>query len=172
MTKKQIRIYLVLVQAVLVVTLFLPAGRAISADGKPSASVSVFGMIRRYAGMGFSNDALVYMVLSCLLPVLIVAFLFFLKERFNYGTAACLSALYSLAAACFFSAAKRKMVDSVTMTGLHYVIVLLTLVSILLSIGGFLSAHPGGGNGERREESSRGEKRGEKGRTEKSRGKT
>ena len=145
MTKKQIRILLILVQGILIGTLFLPVGRAVAGEGKPGDAVSVFGMIRRYAGMGFSNDALVYMALACLLPVLIVVFLFLLKERYNFGTAACLSALYSLSAACFFSAARRKMVDSVTMTGLHYLIVLLTLVSILLSCWGFLLASPEGG---------------------------
>mgnify|MGYP000962537964 CR=1 FL=1 len=134
MTNKQLKIVMILMQGILVGTLFLPAGRAIGVNGEPGVAVSVFGMIRRYAGMGFSNDALVYMVLSCLVPSLTVA--------------ACLGTLYVLATSCFFSAAKRKMVDSVTMTGLHYLIVFLALASMLLSCWQFLSTPPGGNDGE------------------------
>ena len=148
MTNKQFKIVMILMQGILVGTLFLPAGRAIGVNGEPGVAVSVFGMIRRYAGMGFSNDALVYMVLSCLVPSLTVALQFALRERYNYGAAACLGTLYVLATSCFFSAAKRKMVDSVTMTGLHYLIVFLALASMLLSCWQFLSTPPGGNDGE------------------------
>jgi hypothetical protein len=47
-----------------------------------------------------------------------------------------------LAAACFFTAAKRKMVDSVAMTGLHYLIILISLLSLALAAWGFCICAP------------------------------
>lgn len=142
MPKKHIKILLVVMQALLIGMQFLPVGRASAVRAGEKEPLSVFGMIYRYAGMGFSNDALVYLLLSCLIPILTVVFLFVLKERYNFGTAACLSAFYMLAAACFFSAAKRKMIDSVMFTGLHYLIILVSLVSLALAAWGFCICLP------------------------------
>lgn len=142
MTKKQVKITLVFFQLLLILTLFLPVGKIAAADASHSSVLSVFGMVRRYAGMGFSNDALVYMALSCCLPLLTILLLFLLHERKNFGVAACLCAFYTLAAACFFTAAKGKMVDSVAMTGLHYFIILLSLVSMGVAIFGYFIAMP------------------------------
>jgi len=129
-------------QALLIGMQFLAVGKGPSAQSGERESLSVFGMIYRYAGMGFSNDALAYLILSCLIPVLIVIFLLALKERYNFGAAACLSSFYMLAAACFFSAAKRKMVDSVQFTGLHYLIILVSLISLALAAWGFCICVP------------------------------
>ncbi|MFU0832198.1 MAG: DUF4293 domain-containing protein [Oscillospiraceae bacterium] len=145
MPKKHIKILLVLMQALLIGMQFLPVGRASAVRAEEKESLSVFRMIHRYAGMGFSNDALVYLLLSCLIPILTVVFLFVLKERYNFGTAACLSAFYMLAAACFFTAAKRKMIDSVMFTGLHYLIILVSLVSLALAAWGFCICMPRSG---------------------------
>ncbi|XOQ43269.1 MAG: DUF4293 domain-containing protein [Clostridium sp.] len=142
MPKKQIKILLVIMQVLLIGMQFLPVGRASAAHDGDRGTLSVLGTIYRYAGMGFSNDALVYLLLSCLIPILTVVFLFVLKERYNFGTAACLSAFYMLAAACFFSAAKRKMIDSITFTGLHYLIILVSLVSLALAAWGFCICMP------------------------------
>ena len=142
MQKKQIKVSLIAMQALLIGMQFLPVGMVAAPDGGNREPLSVFDMIHRYAGMGFSNDALIYLLLSCLLPVLTVLLLIFLKERYNFGTAACLSAFYMLAAACFFTAAKRKMVDSVAMTGLHYLIILLSLLSLALACLGFCVCMP------------------------------
>lgn len=149
MSKKQIKILLVVVQALLIGMQFLPVGLVQVPETGDRAALSVFGMIHRYAGLGFSNDALVYLIFSCLLPLLAVVLLFALRERRGFGAAACLSAFYLLAAACFFSAARRKMVDAVTMTGLHYLIVFLAAVSLVLAAGGYcLSAPHRGGDGD------------------------
>lgn len=141
MTKKQVQVVYGVIQALLIGFLFLPVG-IVSAGTSSESYISVFGMIRRYAGMGFSNDALIYMIFACTLPVLAVIFLLALKERKNFGTAAWLSAFYTLAAACFFSAARGKMVDSVSMTGLHYLIIFASFVSLLLAILGFFLTAP------------------------------
>lgn len=142
MTKKQVKSLTVFLQAILIICLFLPVGRSTVSDSKDMATLSVFGMIRRYAGLGFSNDALIYMIFSCCLPVLTILFLLCLKDRKNFATAAWLSALYSLAGACFYSAARVRMVDSVAMTGLHYLILLISMVSLGLTILGFFLAAP------------------------------
>ncbi|QAT50995.1 hypothetical protein EQM14_15150 [Caproiciproducens sp. NJN-50] len=142
MQKKQVKILLILIQTLLIGMQFLPVGMAASSTPGDKEPLSVFGMIHRYAGMGFSNNALVYLLLSCLLPILTAFLLIFLRERYNFGMAACLSAFYMLAAACFFTAAKRKMVDSVAMTGLHYFIILVSLLSLALAAWGFCICVP------------------------------
>ena len=147
MTKKQVKIVYTFVQAMLIAFLFLPVGTISSGSGADS-SLSVFGMVQHYAGKGFFYNALLYMVLACLLPVLSVVLLFVFKDRKNFGTVAFLSAFYTLAAACFFTAAEQKMVDSVSMTGLHYLIVLASLLSMFLAILGFFLAAPQTGQGE------------------------
>ena len=149
MSKKQIKILMVAVQALLIGMQFLPVGRVLTPGTGNRTALSVFDMIHRYAGLGFSNDALVYLIFSCLLPLLTVVLLFALRERYNFGVAACLSAFYLLAVACFFSAAKRKMVDAVAMTGLHYLIVFMAVVSLMLAVAGFcLSSPHRGGEGD------------------------
>ena len=145
MSKKQVKILLVVVQVLLIGMQFLPVGRALVSETGEHTALSVFGMIHRYAGLGFSNDALIYLIFSCLLPLLIVVLLFSLRERRNFGAAACLSAFYLLAVACFFSAAKRKMVDAVAMTGLHYLIVFVAVVSLALAAGGYCISAPNRG---------------------------
>ena len=139
MNKKQLKVLITVLQVLLIGMLFLPVGIE-TAEKSPlqQMALSAFGLVRRYAGMGFANDALVFTIIACCLPVLIVVFLFALKERINFGTSACLCALYAMCAACFFSAAKNKMVDVVSMTGIHYVIILISLIAMLLSIYGFL----------------------------------
>lgn len=147
MTKKQVKAIITILQAILVGDLFLPVGREINpAKSSQPLTLSVFGMVRRYAGMGFSNDALLFIILSFCLPVLVIIFVFSLKERNNFGTAACLCALYTMVAACFFSAAKGKMVDFVSMTGLHYIIIIVALISVAFAICGFFIAAPAGGD--------------------------
>lgn len=142
MLKKQVKILLIGMQVLLVGMQFLPVGRTAVPGTDHTDTLSVFKMMYRYAGMGFSNDAVVYLLLSCFFPILTILLLVFLRERYNYGTAACLSAFYMLAAACFFSAAKRKMVDSVMMTGLHYLIILVSFLSLALACWGFCICEP------------------------------
>lgn len=139
MSKKQLKVFITVLQALLICMLFLPVGMETAANSPlQQMALSVFGLIRRYAGMGFSNDALLFTIVACCLPVLIVIFLFAFKGRSDFGTSACLCALYTMCAACFFSAAKEQMVDVVSMTGVHYVIILISLTAMLLSIYGFL----------------------------------
>lgn len=139
MSKNQLKAFITVLQALLIGTLFLPVGREITT--KPAIEqieLSVFGMVRRYAGMGFSNDALVFMIVACCLPAFVVIFLFALKGRSDFGSSACLCAFYAICAACFFSAAKEQMVDVVAMTGVHYLIIFISLIAMLFSIYGFL----------------------------------
>lgn len=142
MTKKHVKTAYIVFQVLLIGFMFLPVGVAVASDASPMLSLSVFGMIQRYGGMGFSNDALVYLVFACALPILSVVLLLRMKERKNFGTVSWLSAFYTLVAACFFSAAKEKMVDSVSMTGLHYVIILVSLAAMIAAILGFFLAAP------------------------------
>jgi hypothetical protein len=139
MSKKQLKALITALQVLLICMLFLPVGMETAAKSAlQKMALSVFGLMRRYAGMGFSNDALVFTIIACCLPVLITVFLFALKGRSDFGTAACLGALYTLCAACFFSAAKNQMVDVVSMTGVHYIIILISIIAMLLSIYGFI----------------------------------
>lgn len=144
MIKKQIRqvktVYC-FIQALLIVFLFLPVG-VVPNSPTSQSTLSVFGMARHYAWMGFSNDALFYMIFSCALPVLCVILLLKIKGRKGFGTVIWLSAFYTLGAACFFSAARVKLVDSVSMTGLHYLIIFASFVALLLCIWGFFLASP------------------------------
>lgn len=142
MYKKQIKIAITILQLCLIGALFLPAGRIIEDTGTGDSSLSVFGMIARYAGMGFSDDALFYVILACIFPSVIILSVFFFKDRKNFGIATVLSALYTAAAACFYTAATQKMVDYATITKLPYLIVTISLVSMLLLIFGFLSTAP------------------------------
>lgn len=142
MTKKQVKTVYLVLQVLLIGFMFLPVGVAVASDASPMLSLSVFGMIRRYGGMGFANDALVYLIFACALPILSAVLLLRVKERKNFGVASWLSAFYTLVAACFFSAAKEKMVDSVSMTGLHYVIILVSLAAMITAILGFFLAAP------------------------------
>lgn len=142
MNKKNIRRIAIVLQLFLIAALFLPAGTIVGADKSEDASISVFGMIERYAGMGFSDDALFYMVLACAFPLAIILSSFLIKERKNYGTAITLSALYSAASACFFSAAKIKMIDYATLTRLPYLIVIISIISMMLLILCFFYATP------------------------------
>jgi hypothetical protein len=142
LNKKNIRRIVILLQLFLIAALFLPAGKIMGIDKSGVASISVFGLIDRYAGMGFSDDARFYMVLACAFPLAIILSSLFIKERKNYGTAITLSALYATASACFFSAAKIKMVDYATLTYLPYIIVLISIVSMMLLILCFFYAQP------------------------------
>jgi hypothetical protein len=142
MNKKQVKIIVVFLQAFLVGAMFLPAGRINEGAGKKDSALSVFGMIQRYAGMGFSDDARFFMIFACIFPVVIVFCILFLKDRMNFGSATVLSAFYACASACFFSASKTKLVDYATMTVLPYIIVFVSLVSMMVQILGFFYAAP------------------------------
>ncbi|MBE6829757.1 MAG: hypothetical protein E7519_06065 [Ruminococcaceae bacterium] len=139
MNKKQIKSMVTLLQLFLIGALFLPAGTIVG-DAAGDTALSVFQMINRYAGMGFSDDALFYMVMACVFPAAIIIFMRVLKERKNFGASVVLCALYATASACFYSAAKRKMVDYATMTWLPYIIILISLTSMMLLIFGFFQA--------------------------------
>jgi hypothetical protein len=141
MNKKQIKIIVLILQLFLVGALFLPAG-IVEGSNKKVLTLSVFGMIDRYAGMGFSDDARFFMIFACFFPAAIILSIFFLKERFNFGTATILSAFYSAATACFFSAAKTRMVDYATVTILPYIIVIVSVLTMMIEILGFFYAYP------------------------------
>jgi hypothetical protein len=141
LSKKNIKIMVCVLQLFLVGALFLPAGRIIAAQSRDS-SISVFGMIAHYAGMGFSNDALLYTVMACAFPAAIIFCVLFLKERRNFGTATILSALYLSASACFYSAAPQKMVDYADISFLPYLMMLVSLVCLGFLILGFFLAMP------------------------------
>ncbi|MBW7572790.1 hypothetical protein [Caproiciproducens faecalis] len=144
MNKGQIKSTVTLLQLFLIGALFLPAGTIVGDTGAGDTSLSVFQMINRYAGMGFSDDALFYMVMACVFPAAIILCTLILKERKNFGAAIVLCSLYATASACFYSAAKRKMVDYTTMTWLPYIIILISLTSMMLLILGFFQAAQGG----------------------------
>lgn len=142
MNKKQIKRMIIMLQLFLIGALFLPAGTMIGNTSTQDTSLSVFQMINRYAGMGFSDDALFYMIMACFFPAMIILFVFVLKERKNFGASIVLSALYSTASACFYSAAKIKMVDYAAMTYLPYIIIFISIISLILLILGFFLAAP------------------------------
>lgn len=142
MNKRQAKIIVTILQLFLVGALFLPAGKISEGTSTKVTSLSVFGMIDRYAGMGFSDDALIYMIFACAFPAVIIFSVLFLKDRINFGAATVLSALYSAASACFFSASKIRMVDYATFTTMPYIIVFVSLVSMMFLILGFFYAAP------------------------------
>jgi len=140
LNKKQVKIIVLILQLFLIGALFLPAGRI--EEGTGDSSLSVFGMIARYAGMGFSDDARFYMIFACVFPAAIIFCVLFLKDRKNFGAATVLEALYAPASACFFSASEIKMVDYATLTRLPYIIVFVSIVSMMFLILGFFYAAP------------------------------
>nr|WP_319489457.1 hypothetical protein [uncultured Caproiciproducens sp.] len=146
MSKKQVKRMIIMLQLFLIGALFLPAGTIIGNTSTHDTSLSVFQMINRYAGMGFSDDALFYMIMACAFPTLIIFFVIVLKERKNFGVSVVLCALYTTASSCFYSAAKRKMVDYATMTYLPYIIIFISLISLILLILGFFMAAPADGD--------------------------
>jgi hypothetical protein len=148
LNKKQVKVIVIILQLFLVGALFLPAGKISGATGTDDSSLSVFGMIDRYAGMGFSDDARFYMILACVFPAAIIFSVLFIKERKNFGAATILSAFYSAASACFFSSSKIKMIDYATLTKLPYIIIIVSLISMIFLILGFFYAAPINGNNE------------------------
>lgn len=142
LSKKQIKIIVCILQLFLIGSLFLPVGRIIENQQSGDSSLSVFGMIDHYSGMGFSDDARIYMMMACFFPSLIIFAVLVFKDRKNFGTATVVSALYLTASACFYTAAPQKMVDYATMSFLPYMILLVSLVSLGFSILGFFSAAP------------------------------
>lgn len=141
MTKKNIKLLACVLQLFLVGALFLPAGRVIAAQPQDS-SMSVFGMIAHYAGMGFSDDALLYTVMACAIPAAIIFCVLFLKDRKNFGSATILSAFYLAASACFYTAAPQKLVDYADISFLPYLILLVSFASLGVLILGFFRATP------------------------------
>lgn len=141
LSKKNIKVLVCILQLFLIGALFLPAGRVIAAQSRDS-SMSVFGMIAHYAGMGFSDDALLYTVMACAFPAAIMFCVLFLKDRKNFGTATVLSAFYLAASACFYTAAPQKMVDYADISFLPYLILLVSLASLGVLILGFFRAMP------------------------------
>lgn len=137
MNKKRVILLSSIIQVFLAAALFLPAGKITGQAGQSETTLSVFEMIRRYAGMGFSNDALFFTIFSCCIPALNLIFPHCLKKPMNFGIPTCLSAFHALVTACFFSAARIKMVDSVGMTGLHYLMILFMIVALFLYIDGY-----------------------------------
>ena len=148
LNKKQVKGIVVALQLFLIGAMFLPAGRISVDKSAGDSSLSVFGMIARYAGMGFSDDARFFMIMACAFPAAIIFCVLFLKDRNNFGISTVLSALYAAASACFFSASKLKMVDYATLTRLPYIIIFLSLVSMMFLILGFFYAAPTGGDHE------------------------
>lgn len=138
-SKKQIKVLLLILELFLMAALFLPAGRI---NGVNDNTLSVFGMIARYGGMGFSDDALFFMILSGAFPVAVIFSVFFVRERYNFGIAAVMNAFYTVASACFFSAAARRLVDYSSMTLLPYLIIFVSLAAMLLAALGFLLSEP------------------------------
>lgn len=151
MRKKQIKMAVALLELFLIGALFLPAGRIIDSSQKSDSSLSVFGMIARYGGIGFADDALFYTILACTLPIAIILTMLLLHERYNFGTATLLGALQATASACFFSAAAQKLVDYTAMTLLPYLIIFISIAAFLLLVYGFLISQPGGRSDERPE---------------------
>jgi hypothetical protein len=143
LNKKQIKGVVITLELFLIAALFLPAGTVTGANNPNEGSLSVFGMIDRYAGMGFSDDARFYTIMAFALPIAIILCLLFLKERANFISGIVISALYATASACFFSSAKGKMVDYATLTSIPYFMVILSLVCMLLLILGLFQTAPG-----------------------------
>ncbi|QEY35344.1 hypothetical protein FL966_09960 [Caproiciproducens galactitolivorans] len=145
MSKKQVKGIVILLQLFLIGALFLPAGTIIgSAKNQDDATLSVFRMMDRYAGMGFADDARFYMIFAGLFPAAVIVLLLVLKERKNFEAGIILSAFYATASACFYSAAKTKMVDYATMTILPNLIILVSLLSLVMLIRGFFMDTPEG----------------------------
>lgn len=143
MSKKQVKGLVILLQLFLIGALFLPAGTIVeSSKNQDDATLSVFRMIDRYAGMGFADDARFYMIFAGLFPAAIILLLLVLKERKNFQAGILLSAFYATASACFYSAAKRKMVDYATMTILPNIIILISILSMIMLIWGLFLDPP------------------------------
>ena len=138
MTKKQVNILVCVIQAALAGMLFLPAFPA----GGP---LNVLDTVRRYEALGFRTDALVFLGAAVCLPALTALGQFLLRERSNFGTGACLSALYTLNVACFSESARQKLAGEARVTGLFYLMILLALAAVGLEVYAFLAPLPAGG---------------------------
>lgn len=137
MSKKQTKIIICILQAAVLGLMFLPSARA--AD---SAPLNAFDLMHLYSAAGYNLDAVVYAVLAiCGVAVTVLA-LFLLRGRRDFGTAACLSAFVTVVHACFFTSLKTGLAGTVTITGMHYLIVLLALMSMVAAIHGFLISAP------------------------------
>jgi hypothetical protein len=137
LSKKQTKIIICILQAAIFGLMFLPSARAAN-----SAPLNAFDLMQLYSAAGFNLDSLVYAVLAICGAAVTVLALFLLRSRRNFGTAACLSAFLTVVHACFFTALKKGLAGTVTLTGMHYLIVLLALMSMATAIHGFLISAP------------------------------
>jgi len=140
LTNRQIKGIVIMLQTFLIGSLFLPVGTTIGSNDSEKVSLSVYQLIYRYAGLGFSDDALIYIVLACVFPGIVIFSILFLKERKNFGISVIICALYASASACFYSSARCKMVDYASMNVFPYLIILISLSSMMLLILGFFNA--------------------------------
>lgn len=137
MSKKQTKIMICILQAAVFGLMFLPSARA--ADFAP---LNAFDLMHLYSAAGYNLDAVVYAVLAICGAAATVLGLFLLRGRKDFGAAACLSALVAVVHACFFTALKTGLAGAVTITGMHYLMVLLALMSMVAAIHGFLISAP------------------------------
>lgn len=139
MTKKQIKIVIFVIQGLLIAMLFLPAARGV---GSNTVFLNTFDLARKYSQMGFVYDSLAYIVLAVCCPVVTALSLFLLHERKNFGVGACVCAFAALVQACFYTSVKTATGGTVTMTGLHHLIVFLAFIGMAFEIYGYLLVGP------------------------------
>lgn len=139
MTKKQVKIVICVIQAMLVAMLFLPLARA---SGSNSALLNTMDLARRYSDMGQVYDSIVYIMLAGCSPVVTVLSLFLIHERRNFGVGACVCALTALVHACFYTSVKTTMAGTITVTGIHYLMVFLSFAGMAMEIYGYLLVGP------------------------------
>lgn len=135
MTKKQVKILLIVIQALLLGMLFLPAAYSLGANPVP---LSTFDLVRRYADIGYKPGSLVYIVLAVCCPVMSALSPLLLHDRKNFGVPACISALTCVVQACFSSTVSNAMLSSVRMTGQITIMAFFAFFSIAVAIYGFL----------------------------------
>ncbi len=140
MTQRQLNRLLCLIQGILLGMLFCPAWTSGFRGGN---FFSVMDTIEKYADLGFHTDAVTFLAMALVLPILTGLGQFFLKFRSNFGTGACLSALYTLGTACFYEASRRQLNDFGRVTGSFLLMILLSLVSVGLEVYGFLMPYSG-----------------------------
>ncbi len=139
MTKKQVKIVVCILQAVLIGILFLPSANS---GGSGGAALNTFGLVKRYSDIGHNIDALAYIMLAICSPVITALSAVQLRERRNFGVGVCLSGLTSIVHAIFYTVVKTSMSGSVTVNGLHYLIILIALINLFIEIYGFILANP------------------------------
>ena len=129
MKKKTMKSIGVALQAILLGLMFLPQGKT-TGEG----SVNAFQLLDLSTAAGHPGDSLFYFVTGCGLPMVIILCILVIKDKTNFGAAAILTAVYSVAVACFYAAARRYLSAYLTFHYVYIAFIILGVISVLAYI--------------------------------------